>query len=40
MIVKKLTNHVDIFHLGQDDMKPELAKNQINDRSKNWFINH
>jgi len=34
MIVKKLTNHVDILHLGQDDMRPEKAKKIINDRIK------
>ena len=30
----KLSNHVDILHIGQNDMNPELAKNQISSKVK------
>ena len=33
-IVNKLSNDVDILHIGQNDMKPELAKNQISSKVK------
>ena len=33
-VVNKLRNDVDILHIGQNDMKPELAKNQISRRVK------
>ena len=32
--VKKLSNDVDILHIGQNDMNPELAKNQISNKVK------
>ena len=32
--VKKLSNDVDILHIGQNDMNPVLAKNQISDKVK------
>ena len=33
-VVNKLSNDVDILHIGQNDMNPELAKNQISSRVK------
>jgi len=33
-IVNKLSNDVDILHIGQNDMNPELAKNQISSKVK------
>ena len=33
-IVNKLSNDVDILHIGQNDMNPVLAKNQISDKVK------
>ena len=33
-VVNKLSNDVDILHIGQNDMNPELAKNQIGSKVK------
>ena len=38
-VVSMLPNEIDILHIGQDDMKPEQAKNQINNKVKiGWSI--
>ena len=33
-VVNKLSSDVDILHIGQNDMNPELAKNQISSKVK------